>query len=283
MVPRVAGGEITPDKLIVLGQVGKKYNLYTKITGGQRIDLFGAQLDDLPAIWRELVDAGFETGHAYGKAVRTVKSCVGSTWCRYGVLDSVGMAIIIEERYKGLRAPHKLKFAVSGCTRECAEAQSKDVGVIATETGWSLYVCGNGGMKPRHADLFATGLDDATLLKYIDRFLMFYVRTADRLQRTSVWMDNLEGGLKYLKSVIIDDKLGIGGELESDMQRVIGAYQCEWKSTIEDPEKLKRFRTFVNSNQRDNTVVFVEERNQIRPANEEEIVHFVESAALETA
>lgn len=283
IVPRIAGGEITPDKLIVLGQVGKKYNLYTKITGGQRIDLFGAQLDDLPAIWQELVDAGFETGHAYGKSVRTVKSCVGSTWCRYGVLDSVGMAIAIEERYKGLRAPHKLKFAVSGCTRECAEAQSKDVGVIATETGWSLYVCGNGGMKPRHADLFATGLDDATLLKYIDRFLMFYVRTADRLQRTSVWMDNLEGGLKYLKNVVIDDKLGIGADLENDMQRVVDAYQCEWKSTIGDAEKLKRFRTFVNSEKRDNTVVFVEERNQIRPANEDELVRFVTSTELETA
>lgn len=283
IVPRIAGGEITPDKLIVLGQVGKKYNLYTKITGGQRIDLFGAQLDDLPAIWQELVDAGFETGHAYGKSVRTVKSCVGSTWCRYGVLDSVGMAIAIEERYKGLRAPHKLKFAVSGCTRECAEAQSKDVGVIATETGWSLYVCGNGGMKPRHADLFATGLDDATLLKYIDRFLMFYVRTADRLQRTSVWMDNLEGGLKYLKNVVVDDKLGIGADLENDMQRVVDAYQCEWKSTIGDAEKLKRFRTFVNSEKRDSTVVFVEERNQIRPANEDELVRFVTSTELETA
>ena len=192
-MPRIAGGEITPDKLIVLGQVAKKYNLYTKITGGQRIDLFGAQQHELPLIWRELVDAGFETGHAYGKSLRTVKSCVGSTWCRYGVLDSVGMAIQLEDRYKGLRSPHKLKFAVSGCTRECAEAQSKDVGVIATENGWSLYVCGNGGMKPRHADLFATGLNDEQLVKTIDRFLMFYVRTADRLQRTSVWMDNLEG------------------------------------------------------------------------------------------
>jgi nitrite reductase (NADH) large subunit len=172
---------------------------------------------------------------------------------------------------------------VSGCTRECAEAQSKDVGVIATENGWSLYVCGNGGMKPRHADLFATGLDDATLVKYIDRFLMFYVRTADRLQRTSVWMDNLEGGMKYLKSVIIDDKLGLGAELENDMQRVVDAYQCEWKSTVSDQEKLKRFRTFVNSDKRDNTVVFVEERQQIRPANEEEIVRFVTATELETA
>ncbi|HEY3487055.1 MAG TPA: nitrite reductase large subunit NirB, partial [Gammaproteobacteria bacterium] len=139
IVPRIAGGEITPEKLIVLGEVAKKYKLYTKITGGQRIDLFGAQVHELPLIWQELVAAGFETGHAYGKAVRTVKSCVGSTWCRYGVLDSVGMAIRIENRYKGLRAPHKLKFAVSGCTRECAEAQSKDIGVIATENGWNLY------------------------------------------------------------------------------------------------------------------------------------------------
>ena len=283
IVPRVAGGEITPDKLIVLGEVAKKYNLYTKITGGQRIDLFGAQVHELPLIWQELVDAGFETGHAYGKAVRTVKSCVGSTWCRYGVLDSVTMAIDIENRYKGLRAPHKLKFAVSGCTRECAEAQSKDVGVIATEQGWNLYVCGNGGMKPRHADLFATGLNDAQLLQYIDRFLMFYIRTADRLQRTSVWMENLEGGLDYLRAVIIDDSLGIGAELEQDMQRVIDSYECEWKKTVADPQKLKRFRTFVNSDASDNTVVFVEERQQIRPATAEEKQqiqnNIVESAA----
>lgn len=283
IVPRVAGGEITPKKLIVLGQVAEKYNLYTKITGGQRIDLFGAQQHELPLIWKELVDAGFETGHAYGKSVRTVKSCVGSTWCRYGVLDSVGMAIRIEERYKGLRSPHKLKFAVSGCTRECAEAQSKDVGVIATENGWSLYVCGNGGMKPRHADLFATGLDDETLIKYIDRFLMFYIKTGDRLQRTSTWMDNMEGGLDYLKSVVIDDKLGLVEQLEAQMDHVVGTYQCEWKTTIEDPEKVKRFRTFVNSDKKDPTVVFVQEREQIRPATEEEIVRLVEPESLEMA
>ena len=266
VVPRVAAGEITPEKLIALGQVAKKYDLYTKITGGQRIDLFGAQVHELPLIWRELIDAGFETGHAYGKAVRTVKSCVGSTWCRYGVLDSVGMAIAIENRYKGLRAPHKLKFAVSGCTRECAEAQSKDVGVIATEIGWNLYVCGNGGMRPRHADLFATGLDDTQLITLIDRFLMFYVRTADRLQRTSVWLENIEGGLDYLKSVIVDDKLGLAAELETEMAHVIATYKCEWKSTIEDAEKLKRFRTFVNSEQADDSLVFVRERGQRRPA-----------------
>ena len=270
VVPRIAGGEITPDKLIVLGQVAKKYQLYTKITGGQRIDLFGARVQHLPAIWQELIEAGFETGHAYGKALRTVKSCVGSTWCRYGVQDSVAMALYVENRYKGLRSPHKLKSGVSGCTRECAEAQSKDFGIIATENGWNLYVGGNGGMKPRHAELFAIDLDDQTLIKYIDRFLMFYVRTADRLQRTSVWMGNLEGGLDYLKQVIIEDSLGICNDLEAQMDAVVGSYQCEWKTTIEDPEKLKRFRQFVNSEAEDRAIVFVEERGQPRPAKEEE-------------
>ena len=270
VVPRIAGGEITPDKLIVLGQVAKKYQLYTKITGGQRIDLFGARVQHLPAIWQELIEAGFETGHAYGKALRTVKSCVGSTWCRYGVQDSVAMALYVENRYKGLRSPHKLKSGVSGCTRECAEAQSKDFGIIATENGWNLYVGGNGGMKPRHAELFAIDLDDQTLIKYIDRFLMFYVRTADRLQRTSVWMGNLEGGLDYLKQVIIEDSLGICNDLEAQMDAVVGSYQCEWKTTIEDPEKLKRFRQFVNSEAEDRAIVFVEERGQPRPATEAE-------------
>jgi nitrite reductase (NADH) large subunit len=270
VVPRVAGGEITPDKLIAIGAVAKKFGLYTKITGGQRIDLFGAQVHQLPMIWSELIAAGFESGHAYGKSLRTVKSCVGSTWCRYGVQDSVGFAIQLENRYKGLRSPHKLKFGVSGCTRECAEAQGKDVGVIATEKGWNLYVCGNGGMKPRHAELLASDLDTATLIKYVDRFLMFYIRTADRLQRTSVWRDNLEGGLDYLKQVIVEDKLGIAAELESDMQRVIDTYECEWKKAITDPVTLKRFRHFVNSDRGDDNVVFIEERGQIRPATSEE-------------
>jgi nitrite reductase (NADH) large subunit len=274
VVPRITGGEISPDMLIALGQVGKKYKLYTKITGGQRVDLFGARVDQLPHIWKELIDAGFESGHAYGKSLRTVKSCVGSTWCRYGIDDSVGLAIELENRYKGLRSPHKLKFAVSGCTRECAEAQGKDVGVIATENGWNLYVCGNGGMKPRHADLFATGLDKETLIKYIDRFLIFYVRTAARLQRTSVWMENMEGGLDYLKAVVIEDKLGLCSQLEDQMEHVIDTYQCEWKTTIEDENKLKRFQHFINSDQPDDNVVFVEERGQLRPADEEERKHF---------
>jgi nitrite reductase (NADH) large subunit len=265
VVPRVPGGEITPDKLIVLGQVAKKYNLYAKITGGQRVDLFGAAVHQLPDIWEELVRAGFESGHAYAKAIRTVKSCVGSTWCRYGVQDSVGFAIRVENRYKGFRAPHKLKAAVSGCVRECAEAQSKDFGIIATEKGWNLYVCGNGGAKPRHADLLTADLDEETCIRYIDRFLIYYTQTADRLTRTSVWLEKLEGGIEYLRDVIIHDRLGICDELERLMQHHVDTYRCEWAEVVNDPEKRRLFRQFVNTDDTEPTIEFVKEREQKRP------------------
>jgi len=270
VVPRMPSGEVTADGLIAVGMVAKKYKLYTKITGGQRVDLFGARVDQLPAIWEELIAAGFESGHAYGKSLRTVKSCVGSTWCRYGVGDSVGFAIALENRYKGLRAPHKIKFGVSGCTRECAEAQGKDVGLIATDKGWNLYVCGNGGMKPRHAELIASNLSEEEVVRLTDRFLMFYVRTAERLQRTSTWRENLEGGLDYLKAVVVDDSLGIAQELEAQMQHVVDTYACEWKEAVTDPAVRRRFRHFVNSAQVDENVVFVPERGQVRPATFDE-------------
>ncbi|MEU1421831.1 nitrite reductase large subunit NirB [Kitasatospora sp. NPDC005751] len=267
VVPRVPGGEITPEGLITIGEIARDYGLYTKITGGQRIDLFGASVDQLPGIWARLVDAGFESGHAYGKALRTVKSCVGETWCRYGVQDSVALAIELELRYRGLRSPHKLKSAVSGCARECAEAQSKDFGVIATSAGWNLYVGGNGGMTPRHADLLAADLDRETLIRTIDRYLMFYIRTADRLERTSVWLDRLEGGLDHLRAVVIDDSLGIAAELDELMARHIGCYQDEWAATLADPDRLRRFSSFVNApGTPDPAVTFVPERGQIRPA-----------------
>ncbi|MEV6552206.1 nitrite reductase large subunit NirB [Streptomyces sp. NPDC051597] len=266
IVPRIPGGEITPDKLIVIGEVARDYGLYTKITGGQRIDLFGARVDQLPVIWARLVAAGFESGHAYGKSLRTVKSCVGQTWCRYGVQDSVKMAIDLELRYRGLRSPHKLKAAVSGCARECAEAQSKDFGVIATANGWNLYVGGNGGATPRHADLLAQDLSDDELVRLIDRFLMFYIRTADRLERTSVWLERIEGGLKHVKDVVVDDSLGICDELEALMAAHVSAYRDEWAETVEDPERLARFVSFVNApGTPDPTVRFVPERGQIKP------------------
>ncbi len=265
VVPRIPGGEITPEKLIVLGQVGKKYDLYTKITGGQRVDFFGARLDQLPKIWKDLIDQGFESGHAYGKSLRTVKSCVGSTWCRYGMDESVSFAIELEERYKGLRSPHKIKGGVSGCIRECAEARCKDFGVIAVEGGWNLYVCGNGGANPKHAELLAEQIDNATVIKYLDRFLMFYIRTAAPLERTAKWLDKLEGGIEYLKQVVIDDKLGLVDELESEMGTLVNNFQCEWTQAIENDEIMKRFNHFVNSEEPDDNLVFVPLRDQKMP------------------
>ncbi|MGN8068510.1 nitrite reductase large subunit NirB [Mucilaginibacter sp. 22184] len=265
VVPRIPGGEITPDKLIIIGQVAKKYGLYTKITGGQRIDMFGAHLNDLPEIWKELIDAGFESGHAYGKALRTVKSCVGSTWCRFGLHDSVSFAIEIEERYKGIRAPHKIKGGVSGCIRECAEAQSKDFGIIATEKGWNLYVCGNGGSKPQHAQLLATDIDSTTCIKYIDRFLMFYIKTADPLTRTATWLNKMEGGMSYLKNVVINDSLGIAEKLDEEMQQLVNTYHCEWKEVIESPNVRKRFAHFINApEEKDPSIKFEAMREQVK-------------------
>ena len=267
VVPRIPGGEITPDKLIVIGEVARDFGLYTKITGGQRIDLLGARVEELPAIWKRLVDAGFESGHAYGKALRTVKSCVGSTWCRYGVQDSVSLAVELELRYRGIRSPHKIKAGVSGCARECAEAQSKDIGVIAAEDGWNLYVGGNGGFRPRHADLLLSGVDTPTLVQVIDRFIMFYIRTADRLQRTASWLESLDGGLGYLRSVIVDDSLGIAAELDAAMADHISGYQDEWAAVLADPAKLRRFVSFVNApGVPDPSIAFVSQRGQPRPA-----------------
>ena len=270
VIPRMAGGEVTPKALAAVASVADQYELYTKITGAQRIGLFGAHKSDLPDIWQQLINAGFETGQAYAKALRMVKTCVGSTWCRFGVQDSVGFGVELENRYKGLRTPHKVKFGVSGCTRECAEAQGKDVGIIATDSGWNLYVCGNGGMKPQHASLLASDLDKATLIKYLDRFMMFYVRTADKLTRTSVWLQNLEGGIEYLQNVIINDKLGLNEQLEKEMLEAIDSYQCEWATALSDEQQLLRFAHFINSDEQDENVVFTPERGQKRPAFFEE-------------
>ncbi|GAL71279.1 nitrite reductase [NAD(P)H] large subunit [Jejuia pallidilutea] len=265
VVPRVPGGEITPDKLIALGEIAKKYDLYTKITGGVRIDLFGATLNQLPLIWKELISHGFESGHAYGKSLRTVKTCVGSTWCRYGMDESVSFGIELENRYRGIRAPHKIKGGVSGCIRECAEARGKDFGLIAVEGGWNLYVGGNGGANPRHAELFAEQIDNETVIKYLDRYLMFYMRTAKPLQRTAAWQEKLEGGLEYLKEVIIEDKLGIAEDLEKEMQTLVNKFECEWTQAVNDPEMMKRFNHFVNSEAEDDNLVFVPMRDQKMP------------------
>ncbi|MCD9015776.1 nitrite reductase large subunit NirB [Parachryseolinea silvisoli] len=267
VVPRIAGGEITPKKLMAIGRIAEKYNLYTKITGGQRIDMFGAQVHELPLIWEELIQEGFESGHAYGKSLRTIKSCVGSTWCRFGVQDSVSFAVFIENRYKGLRAPHKFKGAVSGCIRECAEAQSKDFGIIATEKGWNLYVCGNGGARPQHAKLLVTDVDTDTCVRLIDRFLMYYIKTADPLTRTATWLNKMEGGLEHLRQVVVEDSLGIGAMLEKEMKELMANYECEWKKVVETPALRAQYRHFVNDDASDDTLSFVDLRGQKMPAD----------------
>ena len=226
-----------------------------------------AQVQQLPDIWEELIEAGFESGHAYGKSLRTVKSCVGTTWCRYGVQDSVGFAIRLEQRYRGIRTPHKVKMAVSGCVRECAEAQGKDVGLVATENGYNLYVCGNGGAKPRHAELLATDLDEETAVRYIDRFMMYYVKTADKLNRTATWIEKMEGGIKHLKEVVIEDRLGICSELEEQLHYLVDTYQCEWKEVVNDPEKRKLFRQFVNTDEDQAGIELIAQRDQQRPTD----------------
>lgn len=266
VVPRVPGGDIAPEQLILIGEIARDFGLYTKITGGQRIDMFGATVDQLPLIWARLVEGGMESGHAYGKALRTVKSCVGTDWCRYGQQDSVQMAIDLELRYRGLRAPHKIKMGVSGCARECAEARAKDVGVIATESGWNLYVGGNGGMTPKHAQLLASNLDSETLVRYVDRFLVYYIRTADRLQRTAPWIESLDGGVDHLREVIIDDSLGLAADFEATIARHVSSYTCEWKAVLEDPDKLARFVSFVNApDAPDPTVEFIEKNGRKVP------------------
>lgn len=266
VVPRVSGGEITADKLIVIGTVAKKYNLYCKVTGGQRIDMFGAKKHQLPEIWQALIDGGMESGHAYAKSLRTVKSCVGTTWCRYGIGDSVGMAVRLEERYKSIRGPHKFKGGVSGCVRECAEAQNKDFGLIATEKGFNIFVGGNGGAKPRHSELLAKDVPPDDVVQILDRYLAFYVRTGDRLQRTARWIENLPGGIKYLREVLLEDKLGICADLEQQMSDLIGSYFCEWTEVLKSPERLAHFSQFANT--KDNIMPAVEEiveRGQSRP------------------
>jgi nitrite reductase (NADH) large subunit len=271
VVPRVPGGEILPEQLVLIGQVAQDYGLYTKITGGQRIDLFGARLEQLPAIWARLVAGGMESGHAYGKALRTVKSCVGSSWCRYGVQDSAGMAVLLELRYRGLRSPHKLKLGVSGCARECAEARGKDVGLIATDSGWNIYVGGNGGFTPRHAELLVEGVDDETAIAIIDRYLVYYVRTADRLQRTAPWQQEHEGGLDRIREIVVDDALGIAADLEAYMARHVDDYEDEWAAVLGDPERLRQFSSFVNApDVPDPTLAYVTERGQRRPATQAE-------------
>ncbi|MFC8924016.1 nitrite reductase large subunit NirB [Cellulosimicrobium sp. NPDC057127] len=284
VIPRMPGGEVRPDQLLELARVADDYGLYVRVTGGQRLAMFGARLDQLPEIWERLVAVGFESGHAYGKSLRTVKTCVGRTWCRFGVQDSSAMAVRLELRYRGLRSPHKIKFGVSGCARECAEARGKDVGIIATHKGWNLYVGGNGGAQPAHAQLLAEDVDDETLVRYVDRFLMLYVQEADRLQRTAPWVADRTGGLEELRRVVVEDSLGIADELEAAMAEHVRSYEDEWSATLADPDKMRKFVTFVNApDAADPDLAFVPERGQVRPAGEHDAPTYPDPRAARDA
>lgn len=270
IVPRLPGGEVSPKRLIALGNIAEEFGLYVRVTGGQRVAFFGARIEQLPLVWRRLVNEGFESGHTYGKALRTIKTCVGSNWCAWAVQDSTSLAIRLEERYKGLRSPHKTKAGVSGCVRDCAEAKIKDFGLVATDKGWNLIVAGNGGRDAATGKLLAQDVDEEAIVRYLDRLLMYYIRTGDHLARTVTWMNGLPGGIEHLREVIVEDKLGIAQELEEEMHTIVAGAACEWAAALDDVSIQARFRHYVNAAGSDPTIIHIGERDQHRAASPEE-------------
>ncbi len=207
VVPRMWGGVTNPRELRAIADVADKFAIpAVKVTGGQRIDLLGVRKEQLPAVWRDLNQAGLVSGHAYGKALRTVKTCVGSEWCRFGTQDSTAMGIALEKMTWGSWHPHKVKLAVSGCPRNCAEATIKDFGVVAIENGWELHVGGNGGMKVRATDLLCTVATADEVLEYCGAFLQLYREEAHYLERTAPWIERV--GIDHVRARIVDDASG---------------------------------------------------------------------------
>ncbi|MCP5278608.1 MAG: NAD(P)/FAD-dependent oxidoreductase [Thiobacillus sp.] len=205
VVPRMFGGLCTPSDLRAIADVADKFQVpEMKVTGGQRIDLFGVKKEDLPAMWKDLSDAGFVSGHAYGKALRTVKTCVGAKWCRFGTQDSTGLGVKLEELTWGSWMPHKYKLAVSGCPRNCAEATIKDFGVVCVESGYELHVGGNGGIKVRVTDLLTKVETEAQVLEYTAAFAQLYREEAHYLERTAPWVERV--GLAHIKAKVVEDE-----------------------------------------------------------------------------
>ncbi|MFN3750683.1 MAG: nitrite reductase large subunit NirB [Thiobacillus sp.] len=204
VVPRMWGGLTNPKELRAIADVAEKFKVpEMKITGGQRIDLFGVKKEDLPAMWADLSAAGFVSGHAYGKALRTVKTCVGSQWCRFGTQDSTGLGVKLEQMTWGSWMPHKFKLAVSGCPRNCAEATIKDFGVVCVDSGYELHVGGNGGIKVRVTDLLCKVETEAEVLEYCAAFTQLYREEAHYLERTAPWVERV--GLAHVKAKVVDD------------------------------------------------------------------------------
>jgi nitrite reductase (NADH) large subunit len=226
VVPGISGGVTSAEQLRKIADVADKYQVpMVKITGGQRIDLLGLRKEQLPAVWRDL---GMRSGHAYAKAFRTVKTCVGSDFCRFGLGDSTRLGIEIEERFKGLESPGKLKLAVAGCPRNCSEALIKDVGVVAIEGGrWEVYVGGAGGSHVRKGDLLCVLDTHEEVLLYVGRFLQYYRENAKYLERTYGFVPRV--GIEKIRAVVIDDAEGIAAELDAAMEASIDAYADPWQ------------------------------------------------------
>ncbi|MCS5586116.1 MAG: nitrite reductase large subunit NirB, partial [Gammaproteobacteria bacterium] len=203
VVPRMWGGVTTPLELRTIADVVDKFNIPTmKVTGGQRIDLFGVTKEDLPKVWKDLSDGGLVSGHAYGKSLRTVKTCAGDTWCRFGTKDSMGMGVRLEKMTWGSWMPHKFKLAVSGCPRNCAEATIKDFGLVAVQSGWELHVGGNGGIKVRVTDLLTRVESDEEAIEYVGAYCQLYREDALYLERTAPWIDRV--GLSFVTEQLVD-------------------------------------------------------------------------------
>ncbi|MCV7256440.1 NAD(P)/FAD-dependent oxidoreductase [Mycobacterium hackensackense] len=225
VVPQMKGGVTNSDQLRKIADVADKYAIpMIKCTGGQRIDLLGVRKEDLPAVWADL---DMPSGYAYGKSFRTVKTCVGSDFCRYGVGDSTALGIALEERYQGLASPAKMKLAVTGCPRNCAEALCKDLGVVAVDGGrWEIYVGGAAGAHIRKGDLLTTVDDAATVMTLTGRFLQFYREDANWLERTYAWVPRV--GIDHIRAVVVDDALGLAEGLDARMQKSVDAYRDPW-------------------------------------------------------
>jgi nitrite reductase (NADH) large subunit len=239
VVPRMLGGLTTPNELRVIADVADKYKVPTvKVTGGQRIDLLGVKKDDLPKMWSELAEAGMVSGHAYGKSIRTVKTCVGAEHCRFGTQLSMRMGVKLEEMLFGMWSPHKVKLAVSGCPRNCAEAGIKDVGVIGVDSGYEIYVAGNGGIKTEVAEFLCKVKTDEEVMEYSGAFLQLYREEGFYLERTVHYVARV--GLDYVKKIILEDEAR-RKELYERLLYALQGYEDPWAALARKPETRRQF------------------------------------------
>ncbi len=236
VIPRMWGGGTTPSELRIIADVAEKYNVKTvHVTGGQRIGLYGLKKEQLPKIWKDLGQAGLVSGHAYGKAMRTVKTCVGKEWCRFGTQDSTRLGVELEKLTWASWTPHKFKLAVSGCPRNCAEATIKDFGVVCVDSGYELHIGGNGGVKVRATDYLCNVSSEEEVKEYCAAFMQLYREEAHYLDRTAPWLERV--GLTYIKEKIIEDKDGRKALAERFLLAQKHAQVDPWQERVEGAEE----------------------------------------------